>query len=262
MIVVCCGMIRSGSTLQFNMARELIEAAKCGVAHGFISEDELSGTGRQLLEWAADRRFHVVKSHSIEPVATLSSGQVYLLYTFRDLRDVALSAKRKWGLSGDQLMASLTKAVGAQTHLAESRHRVLEQRYEHITNDPAAAVEEIARFLAIPVTPERAQRIARTLAEAPNNVEASATQRLRYTLAKTLRRNRDSSVARLLRRTPLRSWIRRFIISGSVYDPKTLLHPDHVSSDDNAALTVAERERINATFRTWLRKYGYSNGLP
>ena len=102
MLIVCNGMIRSGSTLQYNLIRLQVEATFSGKAEGFIGKKELNSERLQF--WQKDVALHVIKSHDILPEWMRAEG-IKLVYIYRDIRDVAVSLKNKSGRTGDRLLA-------------------------------------------------------------------------------------------------------------------------------------------------------------
>ncbi len=84
-------MMRSGSTLQFNLANALVEELKVGVSAGFFYQAE------QFTEAVTkdhDRsKWQVIKCHYWwrEVEALQQEPPVKFIYCYRDLRDVAAS---------------------------------------------------------------------------------------------------------------------------------------------------------------------------
>ena len=68
MLAICNGMPRAGSTLQYNVARCLVEKASVGQAEAFVTTDKAHPRRidtAQLAEWAEDSLWHVVKTHEV-----------------------------------------------------------------------------------------------------------------------------------------------------------------------------------------------------
>ena len=106
-------MIRSGSTLQYNIARNIIEKQKIGSVEGYFQEMQFSKLEDRLTDWENDTAYHLIKAHDL-PVnifKKLPSDSIKILYIYRDIRDVAASAKDKLKLTGKELLQSLDKAL-------------------------------------------------------------------------------------------------------------------------------------------------------
>ena len=63
MLVFCCGMMRAGSTVQYQIATELIESQNLGMSLGWISQ--FNAAAAKILEDAArrDDKLVVLKPH-------------------------------------------------------------------------------------------------------------------------------------------------------------------------------------------------------
>src|SRR5580692_10544334 len=104
MFIICCGMLRAASTLQYQIASDLVERAGLGQRVGWLEGGDLEravgGNDRkgQLL---------VLKTHSYDSAlgGMLDAGDARALYSYRDLRDVSVSACRKFGMDFDTFMA-------------------------------------------------------------------------------------------------------------------------------------------------------------
>ena len=101
--VFCCGMFRSGSTLQYQLTSTLVEMLNAGVRSRYLPENEF-----QLLikEYENVRGYIVFKAHFITPpmAALIDAGKGLSVGIFRDIRNVAVSMMKMWNLSFDDLI--------------------------------------------------------------------------------------------------------------------------------------------------------------
>lgn len=262
MLVLCCGMIRSGSTLQYNLARQLVEASGRGETYGWASEDG-GGVPRDEIERvAAADRMYVVKSHDLLGIDRdpLPEGSFALCYSYRDLRDVAGSAKSHWDLESDELIARLREALAAYDRV-ERMPSCLTQSYEVLTGDPARAAREINEHLRLGLDPDDAARLADEWSI--DKVEASGVTR-EITWVKRAKRGvrsvgLETPVGALYRLLPMsvRSKLQ------PVHRDDSLLHPGHISRltkqgvPSRAALTPDELRRTLEIGGDWLAARGY-----
>ncbi len=146
-------MPRAGSTLQYNMIRALLKRSDTGDAEGLISPEpggERFVGIEQLVEWANDIPYHLVKIHKIHPhlTALLDDDRTTVCYIFRDLRDVAVSRMMVWGDKGDALLAGLDEAVRRYWALRQLRDehpsQFLWQRYRDVVDDLLGATRQAA----------------------------------------------------------------------------------------------------------------------
>lgn len=244
MLVLCNGMIRSGSTLQYNYVRSVVERAGRGRGEGYYGPDDYVEFADRFERWSRERRIHVIKSHDLHPesVAWTKAGRLRICYVYRDLRDVAVSAKEKWGYPRDELVRALDRAVQIFYSVGSVRPR-LTQRYENMIADPIGAIRSIARYLEIEVDPE-------TLLAVQQTCSADAARRL-------IRRMRINPIVQI------RRGLQRVGAVDPVYDDRTLLHPDHISRHGGSpgrwrsALSTEERDLIETRYRRWLQETGY-----
>ena len=87
MLVICCGMMRSGSTLQYNLALELVRAFGVGDAGGMLAQPS---TLPALAAQYPGAQMCILKAHvwPEELAEARARAPVRLIYCYRDLRDV------------------------------------------------------------------------------------------------------------------------------------------------------------------------------
>ena len=151
-------MPRSGSTLQYNIVRLLLEDGQAGVGEGYVAPDQTRTNyvaTDQLAGWASDSTYHLVKTHPVHPALPelLAAEGSKVCYIYRDLRDVAVSRRIAWGDKTAALFEGLDRSVAWYWELSALRDSypdaVLWQRYERVMGDLRAAVRETALFLGV-----------------------------------------------------------------------------------------------------------------
>jgi hypothetical protein len=224
-------MIRSGSTLQYQIASELVESRGLGERVAYAPEAEFS---RVLEKHAATPGFKVFKAHICTPeIRQLFAGQQALgIYSYRDIRDVTVSSIRKFEKTFDELVEQrwLDQALD-DYKLWIQLPRMLVSRYETIVEDLAAEAARIAKHLGI--TLDAAE--ARDLAD-------------RYSIER--QRERVKEIAT------------KFQGGGEMFDGKSLLHHNHIRSGARdlwkTELTGAQTRLLEEKFGAWLRAHGYA----
>jgi len=233
--VLCAGMIRSGSTLQFQLAAAIVEAAGAGERLPWEPEVELERT----LEVIRDEPgLRVVKAHICTPgLAAWAGGGAPVLYVHRDLREVAASLMRKLRIGIDELLARrwLDGAIAAYAAWT-SMPNVLVRRYAELVEDPAAEAVRIHGFLASWLGDRR-------LAE-PQLREIGLDHDL------TRQRQRVANLVARHGRQPDPGEL--------LFDPRELLHHDHFGAQEDRERASPEvRAELSGRFRDWLRAAGY-----
>jgi len=267
MLVVCNGMMRAGSTLQYNLARSLVEKIGTGTGEGYFDNGQLAPPEGEFTLWAKDTRHHVIKMHDVHPeVARLTANDVVrICYIYRDIRDVAASAKYMWDYEGESLNWALDTAIATYYQL-QTMEYVLWQRYEDVVSDLSAAVVTIADFLGLDapqfIVAEIVEECSLDTAQRVMK-EFSLVDRMHHFAEKRARRMPEP-LRLLLRRTGVRYLFRKIVPYVNIYDERSLLIPGHVSTQAGAvgvwhtALEKQEIEAITERYKEWLIRAGYS----
>lgn len=222
-------MIRSASTLQYQITADLVERHAVGFRVGYVPEGEFKSVFDQHDQQDG---FKVFKAHvcTDDFQQLFKTGRARGIYSYRDIRDVAVSAVQKFGLSFDELMEKkwLDQAI-ADFELWTSQPGVLVSRYETIVQDLPAEVARIAASLGIKLADGKAAEVA-SLYTIENQSE------------------RIAAVAQAYR------------AGGSLYDRNTLLHYNHISPVSRSwrdALTTEQIDQLHQRYGRWLQAVGY-----
>lgn len=213
MIVVCCGMPRSGSTLQFNVVWQVAEAAGTGGRVDWRIGSDWERRGEHLAAMAEDERLHVLKMHALPDVLRRlaeTSGGVRFVYVHRDIRDVVASLRIKFGYGIPKAIRRLGESVALEGWLAvRPEGEVLVQDYALLLTALPEAVREVADFLGARLPEAEVARIAGAL----GIDRAYVRSRARKVAFEGVRRRLNFLLGR-----------------GAVFaDRELMLHPEHVS---------------------------------
>jgi hypothetical protein len=226
------GMIRSGSTLQYQIAKSLVEERLGGTAIGFIEASEIDVRLGELESSPGTRFPCVVKSHVCTPGirSRLERGDAVAFYTYRDIRDIVVSGSRNFKIPLDEFISGrlLDQAIG-ESYLWTSCPGVSSASFEFLMGNMVSWVGGMMEFLGI----DAEERQVRELAEA-------------------------HSIERQKERMKTASHV---AMGGFLVDPGTLLHRDHI---DRGAIGgwrgVLDAERIAAIEKIagdWMADHGY-----
>jgi sulfotransferase family protein len=225
MVVLCDGMVRSGSTWSFNVALELLRSYNPQQrTFGFYTEKSAV-----LLAAVRPRSSHlVIKSHVLDPSAyeLCCTGAIKALYTWRHPHDAIISSLRMFGYSVDHWISVVRNALRLWSfHRATGSACIIS--YESIRRTPVAAIHDIATYLEIQIEPAQESQIAEKL---------------------SLERLRDFS-----QQIDGLNSIRVVRKDGYVYDRKTLLHKNHIRDGGigygSALLNCEQLSAIDALLR-------------
>jgi hypothetical protein len=201
--VVAAGGYRSGSTLQYSLLGEYLEAASFGARVGLVNPDDLQALGEQ--QWTSSDGIGVAKTHhvveSFRQFERPKAWEVEVLArrarpvsTARDMQGTRRSMCRKFGYTDDALDASVEWRENIANQRRWAELGAFEQRYELLVDNPVQALVELCIALDLPWSSDSAQHAA------------TATDR--------------KSAITVMQHTEQGTW-----------DPLTLLHWDHVEVD-------------------------------
>ncbi len=158
-----------------------------------------------------------------------------VVYSYRDIRDVAVSSVRKFGKHLEELLEAgwLDQAI-ADYYRWTSLPRVSVSRYEEMFHDVQGEARKINVHLGAPLEPAVVEDLAKsyTLEE----------QRLRAELVRARHGSRIPN-------------------SELVFDPRELLHHNHIHSGElggwRRLLSPAQRTALTDRYSDWLQATGY-----
>lgn len=236
MLVICCGMLRSGSTLQYQLAVSLLE--KTGLGFGIGDPRHLDC---QELVKANPATIQVLKVHKFKHLQhveeAIAQGKAKCLYTYRDVRDVAVSLMNLRQIGFKELIWRHQEVQQSLNDFQAwtSLEGVMISRYEQMVNNIPQEVLRIAKHLNIELSTEMAIDIA-------NN----------HTLEKQKER--------------IRQWQSREDFNPRTHDGKSLLHHNHINSGTSEqwreTLTPMQIAFVESLTETWLRQWGYHLSQP
>lgn len=261
MLILCNGMIRSGSTIQYNLVMSLVERRGIGEGIGFI-DDEAKVTGETLERYAKSDQIFVAKSHhplpQIKPFC--ERGEAVLCFTYRHLLDVAGSAKTKFDWPWEMVIAGINDGIKVH-EMARSLPNSIIQEYEQFTSSLEAAVADLDHRLALGATAELRREIAEeySIGKVIEKIETLRGAAKRRSLVK-------QSLKRL-GLLPLAAKVNRILPDSMQYrtviDSKTNLHHNHISAGQGRpgvsrlCLTPEETDDIINRFGSYLQEMGY-----
>ncbi len=170
MLIICCGMPRSGSTWQYQIVSGLVEKFRVGRRIGFLpAEVYLKSTHATT----KTQEFLVLKCHDYHPYfgQLCQDGLAKTIYSFRDIREVALSIAWKLGISiletihGDALQHAIDSY-----YLWTATPNILIQRYEAFTSQPQKAILEISSHIGLTLSERDASQLAQNFSKDTNRI--------------------------------------------------------------------------------------------
>lgn len=160
MLIICCGMPRSGSTWQYQITSELVEKFGSGRRIGFLpAEAFLEST---YVNTPANELL-VLKCHQYHPYygQLCEGGLAKAIYGFRDIREVVLSIAWKLGKSIPETIRSdaLQQAIDSYYRWTTTPNTMI-QRYEVFTSQPEKAILEISTHIGLTISENDASQVS------------------------------------------------------------------------------------------------------
>lgn len=232
MLVVICGMHRSGSTLVAQLVRGLLDQQPLPVT---ISDNGLGDTPDEMQARANDpAHIWLVKVHQQAKRFRdgLPDEGAQYFYTYRDLRDALASAWRKNRYTqghpqrSPEALRAFLKAQLKSGRIFEARRHLWSGRYEEFVHDLPGLTLQLAEALKVPTTPDLVERL----------VEEAQPDRQRERVRQLGEGNHDVRTS-------------SFITSNHITDGRSGAWKD--------TLTVQEAELAERMARPWLKARGY-----
>jgi FkbM family methyltransferase len=231
MWIFCCGAVRSGSTLQYNIVSELVEHAGAGKRIEFVPPGEFSNIREKYKDYSG---YKVFKSHLLTEEIELefNNRNAKGIYSYRDLRDVVISLAKKNNKDYDSyifdeqyLKSNINNAINW-----ERVTPIYRSKYETFAFDLETEIYRISRFLELDVPKETIKDIASKLSIEKQKKIINDTVDFKE-------------------------------LGGNKFNSKTLLHHNHINSGEKEQwrkqLTKKHIRRIEETGKDWLVNNGY-----
>jgi hypothetical protein len=234
MWIFCCGMIRSASTLQYQIVAHIVEAAGLGQRVPFFPPDKFPAV---VLERSGDPSWKVAKMHTCTTAAAaqLKNGSAVGVCSFRDVRDIIVSLMEKEGRPFEKEWAVRVVRGCLQNFERWTRHpQVLVSRYEDLLHRQEQEVARVATHIGLELDAAKYRQIA-----------------AEYSIPR--QRQRIEQLAAEHRFEGKRGKYR--------FDPESLLHANHIKSEGAAGwksvLTAEQVYVLERESAEWLQEHGY-----
>lgn len=234
MWIFCGGMQRSASTLQYQIASELVERNNLGVRITWHNPEKHS----KLLPINSEKHYKVFKSHILTDSikGQFVSNNAVGLYIYRDLRDVVSSLQEKnKTIYKDHALVKLINNLIKQYELWSSLKIIHISRYEDVAYNICKEILSIARFIGIVNNCVDTDELAQKL---------SLYGQKRFIDGMRSKRNLVC------------------VNNYNIYDPDTLLHLNHITSGKIGRykndLTSEQIKIIEENAYHWMVANGYA----
>ena len=217
-IIFCLGLKRSGSTLQYNLVRRVLEGNRCSYINlGYKTKEEISEI--DMKPHGAD--YLLVKCHEYD-VQGFNENEKYTFFIHRDIRDTYVSLRQKWGVGSDAITGLVTSNREACNYAKDRGFMI--QRYEEIYTNQDMALDQIAKFLELECIYASDQDITES------SLLRSVFSQVYLSLKKVVRARKHLPLPISRLELQIKQFFQSRIFKLSV-DPKSQIHPDHRSKN-------------------------------
>ncbi|MEQ9552987.1 MAG: sulfotransferase domain-containing protein [Coleofasciculus sp. G3-WIS-01] len=234
MWIICCGMVRAASTLQYQLTSEIVEYKNMGKSIGWIEPNKFSYFQDKYHNYQGCL---IAKCHKYikEAVDLDRKENAKLIYSFRDIRDIYLSLinKNQSKLSFWTIIQQIESAL-SDYYSWNKLNNILSSKYEIFTKHLSQEVLRIANHIDIQLSPEEARQISD-----------------KFTLA----RQREKIASFDYNKLGVQ------VNENTIYDPKSLLHENHIFLGESELwkkeMTKLQLSIIEGVFYAWLVENDY-----
>lgn len=240
MWIFCCGMLRSGSTLQYQLTSKIVESKRVGKRLGFIPVIDRASLDSLLRSHSVNETdYLVVKCHQYtnEAAELIQNDEVKVIYVYRDIRDVVVSMMKKESKTFEEIVKSnfIKQDCLGSFHKWNSIKGILISEYKELTEDLKPEILKIAAYLEIDLDEQSVNEIADS-----------------YTFEQQKQR---------IQKFDYQQQGIQGDSSNVMYDPTSLLHHNHINSGKSGqwrdCLSQEEVFEIEKMTFEWLISRGY-----
>jgi hypothetical protein len=151
MWIVCCGMIRSGSTLQYQLTKEIVESSGYGIGVGWMDKEQLKF---ELQKTTDEKKLKVVKCHDYfkEVSDLILRDKAKGIYVYRDLRDVIVSLMNKRNQNFESIFSiEMIKSLIDHNMKWNRIETLYVSKYEEMMTNLPDEISNIAALLEISI---------------------------------------------------------------------------------------------------------------
>jgi len=262
--VLCVGMKRSGSTLQFNIARLLLESQESVINLGYVQKQNLKN---KLKAYGKNSKNLIVKCHNPDwNYVGEFACENKILYIYRDLRSVYASMKLRTNVSLNDFIYQMKKDLILYSKF-ENDNRIFVQKYEEIYRNERHAIYDISNYLEINsidtlLVEDIVEKVSISAHSNGNFLTLDGNMIITW-LFRMLIKMTPKSIIAFLKRIMFTKKIVAFIKSLVTVNSKTLMYSDHISKTKGKPdawkeiLSNEEVCMIELEFNGWLVKHGY-----
>ena len=140
-LVVCCGIPRSGSTLYFNIVKNILDVSKFEYKfHGYVEEYEQRKIYNNYLN-NTDKSIEIFKCHFLIK-EIIQDENILIFYSTRNLNQIAYSLRKKFNSNNEEIISTIELSL-KNLECIEGRINAYIHPYNWITNFEDKLINDI-----------------------------------------------------------------------------------------------------------------------
>ena len=254
MIIICVGLKRAASTLQYQICKELIESKSNNyIDHGYT--EDLNKI-KKIVKAESNVDFSIIKTHQyFDYYKSINDNEdIIFLGSYRDLRDSSVSVMEAYSLTFDDIISKkwFENEMKTLKNFEELQNCVI-QEYIQLTGELEESIRQITKILNIKVDNSIINYLKNSL-----NKKAQLIKINHYN--KSIKSKTIRIINLFYKRIIPKEQKNRILLFNK--DKKTGLHFNHINKQSNKweyYFSLEEKKQIKNKIGKWLIKYGYES---
>jgi len=249
MLVICVGLKRAASTLQYQICREVLSQKLELIDYGYTRFE------KDIQKAINNNSNGIIKTHHYYDIFQRydEKKDIKYLTSYRDLRESSISAMEAYNISYNKLISNKWFESEIDCYYEFKKiNNILFQEYNMLKNDLRNSIQQICDFLNITLSDESQSQLLNNF-----NRDAQLNKIMAY------RRSNKFKVINIINNIFYKINPTSFLQRGILYniDKNTSLHHKHINVKNNinwkSYYSKEQQEIIKAIIGDWLIDAGY-----
>lgn len=261
-ILACLGMPRSGSTVQYNLVKDVCAQEFRTKELGFLEWEFLEETIKE-------ERFDgtiIFKSHWLDPDWIINQGsEIAIFLTHRNLIDVYISGIAKFGWSKETFYDEVDRSLSLYDQLSNLQG-AFQSEFNDLRTNTIGEINRISGHLGYSLDEETIGKIGEnwSISTSINRIKSLPLKvRINARITSFFRRWTPSALKRLLKSVGISYAIKKWILGESKGQVGSMLLPDHISSPKKISKIKQEVDgvlisEINKRYQNYMNHHAYN----
>ncbi len=251
MLVICVGLQRAASTLQYQLCREILKLNKPIIDYGYIRFE--NGITNAVSK-NKHNEFSIIKTHNYFEIYNKLNNRddVVFLTSYRDLRETSVSVMEAYDKTYEKLMKDrwLESEMNC-FYKQKNLNNILFQEYNKLKNDLNNSIQQIAYFINVNLSDK-------SLAKIEKRFNRNAQLKKMNTYRTSKKYKIIFFINRIFNKINPTPYLQRGLILN--IDNNSSLHHNHISVNNinwQSFFSKKQKAEIKTIIGNWLVEVGY-----